>query len=209
MRSEKLRVFDLIEVGSLKALLVEKWNAPPHRYFLAWRSLGDFRHVMGLPVVQEFATFSSPILFGPVPLLGKIYNAGITVGHNRGPDMDIDMGWPPLCIGVEDTSSVLPENWETELLEGIKTPKENGNAQEIDGYLIQTIEIGQTSVYATSAPLLPRQLLRVCQISKLPFSIAFASGNRITRQKDAAPVQLQAVSESQLQKLIAGFESQQ
>ncbi len=205
MRSEKLRVFDLIEVGSLKALLVEEWNAPPHRYFLAWHSLGDFRHVMGLPVVQEFATFSSPILFGPAPLLGKIYNAGITLGHNRSPDMDIDMGWPPLCIGVESQSSDLPENWETKLLERIKSSKENGNAQEVDGYLLQTIEIGQTSVYATNAPLLPRQLLRICQISKSPFSIAFATGNRVTRREDGTPVQIQAVSESVLGKLLEAF----
>ena len=200
-----MRVFDLIEVGSVKAILTEEWNAPAHRYFLAWRSLGDFRHVMGLPVVQEFATVSSPIFFGPVPLLGKIYNAGITLGHNRGPAMDIDMGWPPLCIGVEDVASDLPENWETKLLERITSPNENGVAQEVDGYLVQTIEIGQTSVYATNAPLLPRQLLRLCQLSKLPFAIAFATGNRITRQKNADPVQLQAVSETQLQKLIAWF----
>ena len=200
-----MHVFDLIESGSLKAILVEAWNAPPHRYFLAWRSLGDFRPVMGLPVVQEFATFSSPIFFAPVPFLGKIYNAGITLGHQRGQDMDIDMGWPPLCVGVESDSSDLPENWETKLLDQIKTPKENGNAQEVDGYLVQTVEIGQTSVYATNAPLLPRQLLRLCRHSKYPFAIAFATGNRITRQKNAAPVPLQAVSESQLQKLIAGF----
>lgn len=200
-----MRVFDLIEVGALKAVLVEEWNAPPHRYFLAWRSLGDFRHVIGLPVVQEFATFSSPIFFSPVPLLGKIYNAGLTLGHGRSHDMDIDMGWPPLCIGVEGASPDLPENWETKLLDGIKSPAGKGNAQEVDGYLLQAIEAGQTSVYATNAPLLPRQLLRLCQISKLPFSVAFATGNRITRQKNATPVQLQAVSESQLQKLIASY----
>src|SRR5437867_3451671 len=99
-----MALLDYFELPFCKMLMREAWNAPAHRYFIAYSARQNFRNVLGLPVIDEFATISSPIFFAAPPMLGKIYNVGITLGHKRSPDMDIDTGWPPLCIGIETPS---------------------------------------------------------------------------------------------------------
>ncbi|MCI0603918.1 hypothetical protein L0156_13015, partial [bacterium] len=115
-------LFNVISLPPFEVILVESWNAPAHRYFLAYKTRGDFRHIMGLPVVDEFGTFCTPIFFGPLPLLGQIYNVGITLGHQRSPDMSIDLGWPPVCVGIQ-TDRSADAGWETKLLNAIKAEK--------------------------------------------------------------------------------------
>ena len=196
-------LFNLVSVPPFHAILVETWNAPAHRYFLAYRTRGDFRHVLGLPVVDEFATFSAPIFFGPVPLLGQLYNVGITLGHQRSPDMSIDSGWPPICVGIQ-TDRVADADWEGKLLEAIKAVKPAPSNSKKSEYEIQTHRVGEAEIFATDAPLLPGQLQRLCEVSNSPLSIAFATANRITGQ-DGKLHSILVASEATLQQVIHRF----
>ena len=189
-------MFTLIETPYCKVLMIEPWNAPRGRYFISYRALNDFRSVLGLPVIDEFATFSSPIFFCPTPILGKIYNAGISLGHKRDPEMGIDLGWPPLVIGYQAAAPQLKESWEQELVEEIQKAGEQGGKvageiTTIDENEVRKLKIGECEVFATNAPLLPKQLQRIAQLANTPFSIAFSTGNRLTGQKNALPLTVQ------------------
>ena len=196
-------LFEVISVLPFHAILVENWNAPAHRYFLSYRILGDFQHVLGLPVVDEFATFSTPIFFGPKSLLGRLYNLGITLGHQRNPEMPLDQGWPPICVGL-DSDQPAETDWEDRLLDAIKSRKAGPPQPENSGLKTQQHRIGETSICATNLPLLPRQLKRLCQLSRLPLSIAFSTGNRITGQ-DGKLLSLDVASEDNLKQLLRRF----
>jgi hypothetical protein len=198
-----LPLFNLISHPPFHAILVETWNATAHRYFLAYRARGDFRHVLGLPVVDEFGTFSTPIFFGPAPLLGRLYNLGITLGHQRSPDMSLDLGWPPVCVGIQTERSPDP-GWETKLLDAIKAVKSEMPASKKTEYDIKRQRIGEVDVLATDAPLLPIQLQRLCDLSTSPLSIAFSTGNRITGQNGKL-LSVQVASEATLKQVIHRF----
>jgi hypothetical protein len=160
-----------------------------------------------LAVIDEFATFSSPIFFCPTPIIGKIYNAGISLGHKRDPEMGIDLGWPPLVIGYQTAAPELKESWEQELLAEIQKAGEQGGkgAGEIitvDEYEFRKLQVGECEIFATNASLLPKQLQRIAQLSNAPFSIAFSTGNRLTSQQNAQPLVVKAASEGALIKII-------
>ena len=87
-------LFEFIQSPVCSVLRSERWNAPPGRWFAAYRARDGFRWLMGNGVVDEYATISSPIFLGARDELGKIYNAGISLGHKRDPDMGLDLGWP-------------------------------------------------------------------------------------------------------------------
>jgi hypothetical protein len=200
-------MFNLIETPSCKVLLIEPWNSPRGRYFISYRALNDFRSVLGLPVIDEFATFSSPIFFCPTPILGKIYNAGISLGHKRDPEMGIDLGWPPLVVGYQAPAPELKESWEQELLEEIQKAGEQrgkgaGEITTIEDYEMRRLQVGECEIFATNAPLLPKQLQRIAQLSNASFSIAFSTGNRLTSQKNAQPLVVKVASEGTLIKII-------
>jgi len=187
--------------------MIEPWNASRGRYFIAYRALNNFRSVLGLPVIDEFATFSSPIFFCPTPILGKIYNAGISLGHKRDPEMGIDLGWPPIVIGYQAPVPELMENWEQGLLDEIMKEAKKGGKGEgeiitVGGYEVRKLRIGECEIFATNAPLLPKQLQRIAQLSNAPFSIAFSTGNRLTAQKNAQPLVVTAASEEALSKIM-------
>lgn len=200
-------MFTLIETPYCKVLMIELWNAPAGRYFISYRASQDFSSVLGLPVIDEFSTFSSPIFFCPTAILGKIYNAGISLGHKRDPEMGIDLGWPPLVIGYEAPAPELNESWEQQLLDeimkaGEKGGKDAGEIITIEDYEVRKLEIGECEVFATNAPLLPKQLQRIAQLSNSRFSIAFSTGNRLTAQKNAQPLVVQAASEAVLARIV-------
>lgn len=193
-----------------------------HRYFIAYNARDDFRHVLGLPVIDEFATFSSPIFFAPIPILGKIYNAGISLGHLRDPEMGLETGWPPLCIGFDEPMPVLPEQWEQTLLQKLQTVDLSKIKPEsaldfgsisIDDYSLQRMRIrgfdrsrlGTTTVFATNAPLLPKQLKRITHLAKVPFAIAFSTGNSVVSKEEPVPAIVRAVSEEMLRRIFTGF----
>gem|GEM_PF-5133844 len=195
-------LFNVISVPPFQAILIEKWNAAAHRFFLAYRALDDFRHVLGLPVVDEYATFSTPIFFGPIAVLGQLYNVGITLGHNRDPEMGIDQGWPPICVGIE-TDQKVEQDWEEKLLSAVKIVKwEDSSEPQTQVFRTQGVD-----VFATSTPLLPRQLKRVCQISTAPLAIAFSTGNRISGQKGKL-LDIQIASEAALEHVMHKFSTE-
>jgi hypothetical protein len=198
-----LPLFETISVPPFHAILIEDWNAPPHRYFIAYRILGDFRHVIGLPVIDEFATFSTPIFFGPKKYLGELYNVGITLGHQRDPEMGIDQGWPPVCAGI-DTEETAPFGWQEQLLNAIKQRRTAMPPKE-EEFAIKNVKISaQVNIYATNAPLLPRQLKRLCQIGDARLSFAFATGNRIAGQNGKL-LTVNVASETTFEQLFHRF----
>ncbi len=203
-------MFTLIETPYCKVLMIESWNAARGRYFISYRALNDFRSALGLPVIDEFATFSSPIFFCHTPILGKIYNAGIYLGHKSDPEMGIDLGWPPLVVGYQAPAPELKESWEQELLEEIMKAEEQGSRgageiTAIEDYEMRRLQIGECEIFATDAPLLPKQLQRIAQLSYAPFSIAFSTGNRLAAQKNAQPLSVQAASEVVLAKILGAL----
>lgn len=204
-------MFTLLETPYCKVLMIEPWNSPRGRYFIAYRALNNFHAVLGLPVIDEFATFSSPIFFCPTSILGKIYNAGISLGHKRDPEMGIDLGWPPTVVGYDAPAPELKESWEKELLEAIMKEGEKGGTGEgeiitVDDYEVRKLSIGECEVFASNAPLLPKQLQRIAQLSNAPFSIAFSTGNRLITQKNAQPLVVTAASERALNKIIEALQ---
>jgi hypothetical protein len=195
-------------------IVIDAWNAPPVRYFAAFRFRETFSHVLGLPVISEFATFSSPIFLAPKALLGKIYNAGLSLAARRDPGMDIDVGWPPLCVGTNDPAADLPPDWEKTLLESIQSNKSDLSLKgkrfesflkKFEEFTLQYIQFDTVSVFATDAPLIPRQLNRICELGSSPFTIAFSTGNRVTRQQKAQPMQVKVVSEEALNQIVQVF----
>jgi hypothetical protein len=205
-----LPVFKLVELPFCKVIQIDPWNSPAHRYFIAYRAQETFRQVMGLSVIDEYATFSSPLFFASTKILGKIYDAGISLGHLRDPEMGLDLGWPPLCVGIEEPEPKLSENWQGELLDQIKQNPGDAKSEGVketlvDGHQIQKVRIANIDIYATDAPLLPKQLKRICQLGSNPFSLAFSVGNKITPQKDAAPISVQALSELSLKGILEAF----
>jgi hypothetical protein len=213
-----LPVFNLIQLPFCKVITIDAWNAPPVRYFAAFKFRGTFSHVLGLPVISEFATFSSPIFLAPKALLGKIYNAGISLAARRDPGMDIDVGWPPLCIGTNDPAPPLPQNWEETLLQAIQSNKTDLSIKgkrfesflkKFEEFTIQYIQFDTVSVFATDAPLIPRQLTRISELGNADFCIAFSTGNKVTRQQKAQPMKVKVISEEALGQMIELFANRQ
>jgi len=211
-----LPVFNLIQLPFCKVIVIDAWNAPPVRYFAAFKFRETFSHVLGLPVISEFATFSSPIFLAPKPLLGKIYNAGLSLAARRDPGMDIDVGWPPLCIGTNDTVIELPADWEQTLLQSIQSNKSDLSLKgkrfesflkKFEEFTLQYIQFDTLSVFATDAPLIPRQLRQIAELGNSPFTIAFSTGNRVTRQQKAQPMQVKVISEDALNQIAQIFMS--
>jgi len=202
----------LVSLPFCQVVMLDEWNAPPSRYFTAYLARGSSRGIVGHPVVDEFATLSSPIFLTPRPLLGKIYNAGISLGHLRDAEMALDLGWPPFCVGVDLPAPALPATWEQHLLQAVQGPVENDLAEEPMGSLttasfptheVKRYQWADATVVVVSAALLPRQLERVCEVIKAPVAVAVAVGNRVERGENSKPRTVTAASESKLEKIVA------
>ncbi len=210
-------VFNLVDFPFCRVLTFERWDAKPGRYYLAYRTLRAYRHLLGHPVVDEYRTVSSPIFFTAEPLLGKIYNVGISLGEKRGPKMDLDKGWPPLCVGLKEPAPKLPRGWDRKLLDAVSggpVPKTTGEKQflrwrrDVAGFTLERWQFGdEVTVFGTTAPLLPEQLERVCQQVEMPLTMAMATGNHITRTKPTGTQTIKVVSDQTLQKLLDGAKS--
>jgi hypothetical protein len=202
-------VFDLLERPYCTVLRVEPWNAPAGRWFVAYRARHGYSWLLGNGVVDEFATLSSPIFIAPYALLGRIYNAGISLAHRRDAEMAIDLGWPPLCVGIDRLAGDLPPDLEADLLPLLTGPAvPSGAAPEL------SVQVGswslerwrfdnEISVIGTDAPLLPQQLGRLCDTDEASLSIALATANRVTRRPDGEPQEIHAASETVLEQLSA------
>ena len=201
----------VVSLPFCQVVMLDEWNAPASRYFTAYIARGSSRWLMGHPVVDEFATLSSPIFLTPRALLGKIYNAGISLGHMRDSEMALDLGWPPLCIGVDQPAPQLPATWQVELIEAITAPAAADRVEPDEGELaavrmptheIETFRLLDATVMVVSEPLLPRQLSRLCEAVKTPVGVAVAVGNRVERSAKASPQEIRAVSERRLAEIL-------
>ena len=206
-----MSLLEAVRLPWCDVLMTEAWDAPRGRRFASFRARHGFRWMLGHLVLEEFGTISSPLFLTPRPLLGKIYDAGISLGHRRDREMAVDLGWPPLCIGVEGNAPELPDDWQAQLLDAItsgtsapSTPALVVQRREAGADALEVARFpasdraGSVCIVACSAPLLPQHLGRLCDLDDSGLTLAFATGNRVTRQADARPQAIAAVSESRL-----------
>lgn len=214
-------MFKRVETPYCLAVMMEAWNAPPGRYFLAYRSRHGYRALIGNGVVDEFRTTSAPLFVCPTAFLGKIYDAGMALADRRDVEAPLDLGWPPLCMGLDGIDVELPESWRDEFLDTL-TGDRQGTAvawlvrsasATVGDYEVELLTCGgdgpadRVRIVGTTAPLLPGQLERLADIDDSALTVAVASGNRVTRQENAAPQALSAVSEAALAGLVAAARS--
>ena len=205
-------MLDVVGTPFCSVVRFEAWDAPAGRHFAAYTTRGGFRALAGHPVIDEFATLSSPILVGPRVLLGKLYDAGISLGHRRDPEMGLDLGWPPLCIGLDLSVPPLPPDWQERLLAAASQPFDPTRppGEGVDrhqwryaSWSVERLDVAQATILATTAPLLPRQLSRMCERVDSEVVVAVATGNRLVRipAGDSRPVH--SVSETDLEGIVA------
>lgn len=72
------------------------------KLFIGSFASGGWQLWTGWQVAADFGTFSSPIVLCNSSTIGIAYDALITFGHERAPDLPIDNGWPPIVIGLDD-----------------------------------------------------------------------------------------------------------
>jgi hypothetical protein len=209
-----MSLLESVRLPYCEVLMTEAWNAAPGRYYAAFRSRHGFRWMLGHLVLEEFGTVSSPLFLAPRALLGQIYDAGITLAHRRGSELDLDMGWPPLCIGLERPAVSLPEGWQAQLLAALAARAPAAASaplpvRTVDGYTLTLARddahtrASSVSVLATSAPLLPAQLRRLCDLDDRGLSLALALGNRVTRQSAAQAQEIAVLAEGPFARLAA------
>src|SRR5688572_24859751 len=72
-------------------------EAVRHRkLFLGSAADGGGEPFTGIHVAEDFGTFSSPIVLCNATSVGLAYDALITLGHRRDPDLPVDDTWPPM-----------------------------------------------------------------------------------------------------------------
>jgi hypothetical protein len=205
-------VLRLVALPFCRVAMVAPWNEPAARRFVAYRCRDGFPCLLGHPVIDEFATISSPIFFGPRALAGKLYNAGLSLGHRRDPEMGIDLGWPPLVVGLgSGPAPDLTADWEEQLLDALMAVPAGGESlaaadafsrRQVGGASLERAVCGEAVLWATDAPLLPKQLGRLCEVSRRPLALALN-----TRPLIGAPGRLAheaaVVSERRLVALLA------
>jgi hypothetical protein len=201
--------------------MTQAWNAPPGRYFLAYRARHGYRALIGNGVVDEFRTTSAPLFVCPTALLGKIYDAGMALADRRDVEAPLDLGWPPLCMGLDGMDVDLPANWREELLDtltgelpgsAVAWPVKAASAAA-GKHEVHVVSSGgeepadRVRIIGTTAPLLPGQLERLADLDNSAFTVAIATGNRVTRMENAQPQTVNAVSEAVLAELVAATRS--
>jgi hypothetical protein len=110
-------------------------------------------------------------------------------------------------VGYDAPTPELNESWEQQLLEEIQKAGEKGGKGEgeiitVEDFEIRKLLIGPSEIFGTNAPLLPKQLHRIAQLSNAPFSIAFSSSNRLAAHRNAQPLVVTAASERVLSNII-------
>lgn len=191
-------------------LLPEPLDSGRGRLFAAYRARRGYRWLLGQGVLDEFGTLSSPIWLAPHALIGKMYDFGIAFGFRLDPELPIDGGWPPVCIGLDLPAPPLPASWEAELAEALEGTVEGGGGiarRTAGGHRIDRFALGDVTVLETDAPLLPHQLARMCDATSSRLTLAIATGQRVVRSRGGEPARLRAASEETLAALIAAATS--
>ena len=210
-------MFRRVELSYCQALFLEPWNSPPGRFFVAYKARHGFRGLIGNGVVDEFHTISAPLFITPLPLLGKVYDAGMALADRRDVEAPLDLGWPPLCIGLDMDAPALADDWQKEFLDvltdakpgGVSSWHPTGGSQTLGDFEVEVIRCGgpdltsQVTVIGTTAPLLPGQLERLADVDNSGLTAVVATGNRVIRSKDDQPQDIASVSELILAELVA------
>jgi len=207
-------LLDLVAVNGCRILRWEPWNAPAGRWYLGYRTHGDYRWLLGHAVVDEFATVSAPLFFSSPGQLGKIYNAGISLGHRRDPELGVDQGWPPFCAGIQLPEGEQDVDPEAAILAALLKPPAFLAPAGVADTRFQSAQISNRSLecwrfgaeitcFATDAPLLPRQLRRLCDAGDSSLTLALSLGNRLPRLPDGELGRVQSVSEAVVGDLLA------
>ena len=212
---DKPTLFQMVDLPYCQVLMLEHWDAAPGRFFVAYRASGNFRHLLGQGVVDEFRTISAPVLLSPASTMGGIYDAGMRLADARDIEAPIDQGWPPLTIGIDTKAPDRPDDWMDRLLQALKTQDSEGSAPwsnkyssvHTDQYQIETVHCNsnegtQVCISVTDAPLLPMQLERLAEIGDASISVAISIGNRLPRVSGDELQQVDVVSETQLDALL-------
>lgn len=98
---------EVVEDGlytGLTAVVPYPAQVKERRLFVGRWALDDGDGLTGLGVAEDFGTFSTPIVLAPAAAVGKIYDALIQYGLGRDPGLSTAAGWPPLVVGVDDSS---------------------------------------------------------------------------------------------------------
>lgn len=188
------------------ALLLEPAGAPAGRRYAAVRGEGGGPRVLGLGVLEEFGTLSSPIFVAPRAAAGAVYDAGIGLAHRRDPELPLDAGWPPLVLGLDLPPPELPADAEERLLAALAAgegtePPPTTTTVEAAGHRLEVVRFHGAAVLATDAPLLPRQLAALAAAA-FPFAVAVATGNRLTASEDGRPAEVHVAAEATVAALV-------
>jgi hypothetical protein len=211
-------VLEAVVLPYCTVLLPEPIDIGRGRRFAGYHARHGYHPLIGQGVLDEFGTLSSPIWLTPAELLGKMYDFGIAFGFRRDPELPLDGGWPPVCIGLSGPAPALPPDWERELTAAIEDVRPTasepavGSSGRLDRRSIGThrldrFRLGEVSVIETDAPLLPHQLRRLCAASSSAFTLAVAAGQRIDRSRDSEPARLTVASEATLAALASAVEA--
>ena len=203
---------ELLRVASLPYCTVvvpEPLDSGRGRLFAGYHARAGARWLLGQGVLDEFGTLSSPIWIAPADLIGSMYDFGIAFGFELDPELPIDGGWPPVCIGLDQPAPPLPPDWEGELAAAIRAagPRPPGGGLErlrIDGYRLDRFRIGEAAVLETDAPLLPHQLRRLAEASAAACALAVSTAQRVTRSHGGEPARFAVASESVVDGLARG-----
>lgn len=204
-------MLDVVSTPWCLVIRFEPWDVQAGRYFASYASRGSFSALVGHPVIDEFATLSSPIFVGSRESLGKMYDAGISLGHRRDPEMGLDLGWPPLCIGLDGQFPALPPDGQERLVEAASrafdpsrpTAEEVTRRRgELRSWKLESLEIGEATVLTTTAPLLPRQLGRLCEVAGGQVVVAVSTGNRLETVPAGSPRSVRSLGERELDSLL-------
>jgi len=90
-----------VQTGVTAVLPYPPW-VRHRKLFLGGAAAGGGNEWTGLHVAQDFGTFSSPIVLCNATTVGIAYDALITLGHRRDPELPTDDAWPPLVLGLDD-----------------------------------------------------------------------------------------------------------
>jgi len=211
----KPTLFRMIDLPWCQALMLENWNAAPGRFFVGYRTSGNFSALLGQGVVDEFRTISGPLLLAPADSIGGVYDAGMKLADARDVEAPIDQGWPPLTIGIDTRTPARPDDWQEQLLSALKTEQSIGrppwsnefSSARANSYLVEStrcVNDGDiaANILVTDAPMLPIQLERLADVGNADVSVAVSVGNRLPRVSGAEMHQIDAVSEAQLDAII-------
>jgi len=216
----KPTLFRMIDLSWCQALMLENWNAAPGRFFVGYRTSGNFSALLGQGVVDEFRTISGPLLLAPADSIGGVYDAGMRLADARDVEAPIDQGWPPLTIGIDTRSPARPDDWQEQLLDALKTEQSIGappwsnefSSAGTDDYLVESsrcVNDGDiaANILVTDAPMLPIQLERLAEVGNAAVSVAVSVGNRLPRVSGGEMHQVDVVSEAQLDAIIRAVTS--